>query len=79
MFVFGNGIFLTCDKSPMNNFYKNFVAWSVVSLLMMFGLLKAQNTSISLERIAAQKWLNQRNITCIHGHIGPSRKPGEVA
>jgi ligand-binding sensor domain-containing protein len=65
MFEFGNGIFLTCGKSPMNNSYKNLVTRSIVSLLLLFGLLKAQNTNISLERIAAQKWLNQRNITCI--------------
>jgi len=49
----------------MSNCYKNFVAWGIASLLLLSGLVRAQNTTFSLERIATQKWLNQRNITSI--------------
>jgi signal transduction histidine kinase/ligand-binding sensor domain-containing protein/CheY-like chemotaxis protein len=34
-------------------------------ILVFAGFLKAQNSAFPLERIATQKWLNQRNITCL--------------
>jgi signal transduction histidine kinase/ligand-binding sensor domain-containing protein/CheY-like chemotaxis protein len=44
---------------------KHLIICFVGATLFCSNVILAQNSTFSLERIAAQKWLNQRNITCM--------------